>query len=146
MLNIVALCGTTITPYCFFWMVNQEAEESFRQGRVKAFALGIPELQKHDIRDMRADDAIGMGFMEIIQWAIIVACAATLHPAGVTDINTPDQAAQALRPLAGPFTYELFALGIVGIGLAAVPGYDRIGRPGPHRGHRAPCWADLLVA
>lgn len=121
LLNIVALLGTTITPYCFFWMANQEAEENLRLRRVTRFGHGVPSLDKHDIRDMRTDDAIGMGFMELVQWLIIVACAATLYPAGITDINTPDQAAQALRPLAGDFTYLLFALGIVGIGFAAVP-------------------------
>lgn len=120
-LNIVALCGTTITPYVIFWQADQEAEEDYRRGRVHAFALGVPKLEKHDIRDLRADTAIGMGFMEVIQWAIIAACAATLWRAGITDIQTPDQAAQALRPLAGDFTFALFAFGIIGIGMLAIP-------------------------
>ncbi len=121
LLNIVAVLGTTITPYCFFWQADQEAEEDFARGRVKFYGKGIPVLRHGDIRDMRADTAIGMGFSNIVQFFIVLTCASTLHPAGVIDIDTPDQAARALRPLVGDLAYLLFAIGIIDVGFLAVP-------------------------
>ena len=121
LLNVVAVLGTTITPYCFFWQADQEAEEDFARGRVQFFGQGVPVLAKGDIREMRADTAVGMGFSNVIQFFIVLTCASTLHVNGITDVQTADQAAQALRPLAGDFTYALFAAGILGIGFMAVP-------------------------
>ena len=120
-LNIVALLGTTITPYCFFWQADQEAEEDFARGRMKFYGKGVPVLLESDIRNMRADTAVGMGFSNVVQFFIILTCASTLHAAGVLTVDTPDQAALALRPLAGDFAYLLFAIGIVGVGFLAVP-------------------------
>lgn len=120
-LNIVAVLGTTITPYCFFWEADQEAEEDFARGRMKFYGKGVPVLLRSDIRNMRADTAVGMGFSNIVQFFIILTCASVLHPAGVLTVDTPEQAAMALRPLAGDFTYLLFAIGIIGVGFLAVP-------------------------
>ncbi len=120
-LNIVAVLGTTITPYCFFWEADQEAEEDFVSGRMKFYGKGLPVVLQSDIRNMRADTAVGMGFSNVVQFFIILTCASVLHPAGVLAVDTPDQAALALRPLAGDLTYLLFAIGIIGVGFLAVP-------------------------
>ncbi|OBH35420.1 iron transporter [Mycobacterium sp. E342] len=120
-LNIVAVLGTTITPYCFFWEADQEAEEDFARGRMQFYGKGVPVVLQSDIRDMRADTAVGMGFSNVVQFFIILTCASVLHPAGVVSVDTPDEAALALRPLAGDLTYLLFAIGIIGVGFLAVP-------------------------
>src|SRR6202021_2236679 len=120
-LNVVAVLGTTITPYCFFWQANQEAEEGLARGRVQFIGQGIPVLAKGDLRSMRAATFVGMGFSNMIQWFIVLTCASTLNVHGITNIQTADQAAEALRPLTGDLTYALFAVGIVGIGIMAVP-------------------------
>jgi Mn2+/Fe2+ NRAMP family transporter len=120
-LNIVAVLGTTITPYCFFWQADQEAEEDFARGRMVYYGKGVPVLSRHDIGNMRVDTAVGMGFSNIVQFFIILTCASTLHQAGVLTVDTPDQAAAALRPLAGDLAFLLFAIGIVGVGFLAVP-------------------------
>jgi NRAMP (natural resistance-associated macrophage protein)-like metal ion transporter len=120
-LNIVALLGTTITPYCFFWQADQEAEEDFARGRMKFYGKGVPVLLDSDIRNMRTDTAVGMGFSNIVQFFIILTCASTLHAAGISTVDTPDQAALALRPLVGDLAYLMFAIGIIGVGFLAVP-------------------------
>lgn len=121
LLNIVAVLGTTITPYCFFWQADQEAEEDLSRHRVQFFGQGVPVLADGDLRTLQSDTAVGMTFSNVVQWFIIVTCAATLHLYGVTNIQTADQAAEALRPLAGNLAYALFAVGIMGVGLLAVP-------------------------
>jgi NRAMP (natural resistance-associated macrophage protein)-like metal ion transporter len=118
--TIVAVLGTTITPYCFFWQSSEEAEEE----RINPTAhplLVAPEEAPSEISRIRLDTYVGMGFSNLISWFIIVTTAATLNAHGVTDIQTSAQAAEALRPIAGLFTYAIFAVGIVGIGLLAVP-------------------------
>ncbi len=120
-LNIVAVLGTTITPYCFFWQADQEAEEDFARGRMQFYGKGVPVVRDRDIRNMRVDTTIGMGFSNFVQFFIILTCASTLHQAGVFSVDTPDQAAAALRPLAGDFAFLLFAIGIIGVGFLAVP-------------------------
>jgi NRAMP (natural resistance-associated macrophage protein)-like metal ion transporter len=118
--TIVAVLGTTITPYCFFWQSSEEAEDE----RINPAAhplLEAPDEASAEISRIRIDTYVGMGFSNLISWFIIVTTAATLHAHGVTDIQTSSQAAEALRPIAGPFTFALFALGIIGIGLLAVP-------------------------
>lgn len=121
MLNVVAVLGTTITPYCFFWQADQEAEEDVARGRMAYYGKGVPRLSGHDIGNMRIDTAVGMGFSNIVQFFIVLTCASTLHAAGVLAVDTPDQAASALRPIAGDFAFLLFAIGIVGVGFLAVP-------------------------
>jgi Mn2+/Fe2+ NRAMP family transporter len=118
--TVVALLGTTISPYLFFWQASQEVEdiraEPERKPLVKA-----PHQEPDAIERIRLDTYIGMAFSNLVALAIIFATAATLHAAGVTDVATSSQAAEALRPVAGPFAFTLFALGIVGTGLLAVP-------------------------
>src|SRR5881227_3517403 len=118
--TVVAVLGTTISPYLFFWQAAQEAEdvrvEPERKPLVKAPHQGPDAIER-----IRADTFIGMAFSNLVALAIIVATAATLHAAGITDVETSSQAAEALRPVAGPFAFTLFTLGIVGTGLLAVP-------------------------
>lgn len=118
--TIVAVLGTTITPYCFFWQSSEEAEEERISPSAHAL-LEAPEEAPSEIRRIRFDTYLGMGFSNLISWFIIVTTAATLNAHGVTDIQTSAQAAEALRPIAGPFTFAVFAAGIIGIGLLAVP-------------------------
>ena len=88
---------------------------------MKYYGKGVPVVLGNDIRNMRADTAVGMGFSNVVQFFIVLTCASTLHRVGVLTVDTPDQAALALRPLAGDFTYLLFAAGIIGVGFLAVP-------------------------
>ena len=118
--TIVAVLGTTITPYCFFWQSSQEAENERVDPKAHPL-LEAPGQAPAEIRRMRFDTYIGMGYSNAISLFIIVGTAATLHAHGVTDIQTSAQAAEALRPIAGVFTFALFAAGIIGIGLLAVP-------------------------
>lgn len=117
--GVVAILGTTISPYLFFWQAAQEIEEE-KRGHSKplyvAPARAGPELER-----IRQDTLVGMTFSNIVAIFIVFASAATLHANGVTTIETASQAAEALRPVAGPFAFLLFALGIVGTGLLAVP-------------------------
>ncbi len=118
--TVVAVLGTTISPYLFFWQAAQEVEdiraEPERRPLVKA-----PEQGPDAIERIRLDTYVGMAFSNLVALAIIVTTAATLHASGVTDIESSSQAAEALRPVAGAFAFTLFALGIVGTGLLAVP-------------------------
>jgi Mn2+/Fe2+ NRAMP family transporter len=118
--TVVAVLGTTITPYCFFWQSSQEAEDERVDPTAHAL-IDAPEQAPAEISRMRFDTYIGMGYSNVISLFIIVATAATLNAHGVTDIQTSAQAAEALRPIAGVFTFALFAAGIIGIGLLAVP-------------------------
>ena len=117
---VVAVLGTTISPYLFFWQAAQEVEdiraEPERRPLVKAPHQGPDAIQR-----IRLDTYVGMAFSNLVALAIIVTTAATLHASGITDISTSSEAAEALRPVAGPFAFTLFALGIVGTGLLAVP-------------------------
>jgi NRAMP (natural resistance-associated macrophage protein)-like metal ion transporter len=119
LLTIVAVFGTTISPYLFFWQASQEAEESRLSHRriVGAAVLSSEDELKH----ISVDTWIGMSFSNLIAFFIIVTTAATLHAHGVTKIDTAAQAAEALRPIAGDLTFALFAAGIIGTGLLAVP-------------------------
>jgi Mn2+/Fe2+ NRAMP family transporter len=117
---IVAVLGTTITPYCFFWQSSQEAEDERVDPNAHSL-IDAPEEAPRQIARMRVDTYVGMGYSNVISWFIIVTAAATLHAHGITDVQTSAQAAEALRPLAGEFTFVIFAAGIIGIGLLAVP-------------------------
>jgi NRAMP (natural resistance-associated macrophage protein)-like metal ion transporter len=118
--TVVAVLGTTITPYCFFWQSSQEAEDQ-RVDPTAYSLIDAPEQAPMEISRMRFDTYIGMGYSNVISLFIIVSTAATLNAHGITDIQTSAQAAEALRPIAGVFTFALFAAGIIGIGLLAVP-------------------------
>jgi NRAMP (natural resistance-associated macrophage protein)-like metal ion transporter len=119
LLTIVALFGTTISPYLFFWQSSQEAEEIATSS---AHSLKrTPRAAPRQFRRMRLDTSLGMAFSEFISIAIIIATAATLHARGITDIQSAAQAAEALSPVAGRFAFLLFALGIIGTGLLSVP-------------------------
>lgn len=118
-LTIVAVFGTTISPYLFFWQSAQEAEEVVDTGDRPL--KDAPTMASRQFRRMRVDTIVGMAFSNIIAIAIILASAATLHAYGITQINSASDAAEALRPIAGRFAFLLFALGIIGTGLLAVP-------------------------
>jgi Mn2+/Fe2+ NRAMP family transporter len=120
MLTIVAVFGTTISPYLFFWQSSQEAEEIAVSPRAKPLRQA-PRGAKKELRRIRADTLLGMAFSNLIALAIMLATAATLHTKGITQIESAAQAAEALRPIAGQFAFALFALGIIGTGLLAVP-------------------------
>ncbi|MEY4722909.1 MAG: hypothetical protein RLZZ324_422 [Candidatus Parcubacteria bacterium] len=120
LLNIVAILGTTISPYLFFWQSDQEVEEDRESGRV-AVPGAVPVVSARDVRDMRLDTAIGMVFSNLVMFFIIVTAASTFGAHGIRSIDTATQAAEALRPLAGNFASVIFALGILGTGLLAVP-------------------------
>jgi Mn2+/Fe2+ NRAMP family transporter len=123
----VAVAGTTISPYLFFWQSSEEAEEDVGKRKIKDIGKGKPSVSKNEVKLMRADVAIGMAFSQLIMWAIIVTTAGTLHLAGTTEIESADQAATALEPLvksfpnAGVIAKTIFALGIIGTGLIAIP-------------------------
>jgi Mn2+/Fe2+ NRAMP family transporter len=117
---VVGVLGTTISPYLFFWQAEEEVEET--KERPGAIPLGRAPWQARDeFQRIRLDTYIGMFFSNVVALSIMITTAATLHAHGVTNIQTSAQAAEALRPIAGPFASVLFALGIVGTGLLAVP-------------------------
>ncbi len=121
LLNIVAVLGTTISPYLFFWQANQEVEEEIAHHRLRQMGAGQPRIGPSDISRLRIDTIIGMFFSNVVMFFIIVTTGATLFPHGINTIKSADAAALALKPLAGDFTFLLFALGIIGTGLLAVP-------------------------
>jgi NRAMP (natural resistance-associated macrophage protein)-like metal ion transporter len=117
---IVAVLGTTISPYLFFWQSSQEAEEQREKPGAKPLRRA-PRQAPREIRRIRLDTYVGMGLSNLIALFIIITTAATLHVRGTTDIGTAAQAAEALRPIAGEFAFAVFALGIIGTGMLAVP-------------------------
>jgi NRAMP (natural resistance-associated macrophage protein)-like metal ion transporter len=125
LLNIVAILGTTISPYLFFWQTSNEVEEGLKNNKLGLTAVGtgkgISDITDKVVGNMRLDTNVGMLFSNIVMFFIIVTTASTLGTHGITHIDTATQAAQALRPLAGDFAFLLFALGILGTGLLAVP-------------------------
>lgn len=116
---LVAILGTTISPYLFFWQAGQEVEEEHRR-HAKPLCIS-PKTAGPELKRIRTDTLVGMAFSTIVSLSIVFATAATLHAHGVTDIATSSQAAEALRPIAGQFAFAMFALGIIGTGLLAVP-------------------------
>jgi NRAMP (natural resistance-associated macrophage protein)-like metal ion transporter len=117
---IVAVLGTTITPYCFFWQSSEEAEDERIDPNAHSL-IDAPAEARSQITRIRIDTYVGMGYSNLISWFIIVTTAATLHANGIVNITTSAQAAEALRPIAGPFTFFVFGAGIIGIGLLAIP-------------------------
>jgi len=121
MLNIVAILGTTISPYLFFWQASQEVEEEISEGKIPDIGVKKPVVKKKNISNMGVDTLVGMLFSQAIMFFIIITTAATLHVHGITNITSASQAAEALKPVAGNLAYLLFAIGIIGTGLLAVP-------------------------
>lgn len=117
---LVAIFGTTISPYLFFWQASQEAEEVHEDPDREPLKCA-PEEADVELERIQLDTLVGMGFSNIVALAIMTTAAATLHVSGITEIETSAQAAEALRPIAGDYATIVFALGIVGTGLLAVP-------------------------
>lgn len=121
LLNITAFLGTTISPYLFFWQADEEVEEQIEKGQLLGFGKGRPKLTSLDIRQMRADTIAGMVLSNIIAFFIIITASSTLTQNGNHTITSAIELAEALRPLAGDFAVYLFAFGILGTGLLAIP-------------------------
>jgi len=117
---ITAILGTTISPYLFFWQTSQEVEEQILGGKT-TLKLRQEETTPKEVRNMRTDVWSGMFLSNLVMFFIIAACAATLFANGITNITSAEQAAAALKPLAGERAFLLFALGIIGTGMLAVP-------------------------
>lgn len=117
---ICAFLGTSISPYLFFWQTSQEIEEEVMDGKTSV-KLRTEEVDEKEISRMRLDTTTGMFFSQLVAFFIVLTCAGALWKNGITNILTAQDAALALRPLAGDFAYLLFTLGIVGTGLLAVP-------------------------
>jgi Mn2+/Fe2+ NRAMP family transporter len=123
----VAVIGTTISPYLLFWQTSEEAEEDVTKHRIKEIGKGKPKVSPREIMLMKEDIGIGMFFSQFIMWSIIITSAGSLYFAGITDIQTADQAASSLEPLvksfpnSGQIAKLIFAFGIIGTGLLAIP-------------------------
>ena len=118
LLNLVAILGTTITPYLFFWQASQEIEEKIEEGKTTPTARkGVTRVE---LKWMRTDVISGMLFSTLVMWSIMMTTASTLFTQGMTDIDSALKAAEALKPIAGHFAHHLFATGIIGTGLLAV--------------------------
>jgi NRAMP (natural resistance-associated macrophage protein)-like metal ion transporter len=117
---LIAVLGTTISPYLFFWQASQEVEE-VRNHRGEKPLKRAPAQAQEQLGRIRTDTYLGMAFSNLVAFFIILTAAATLHAHGITEISTSAQAAKALEPLAGRFAFLLFVCGIVGTGLLAVP-------------------------
>jgi NRAMP (natural resistance-associated macrophage protein)-like metal ion transporter len=117
---VVAILGTTISPYLFFWQCEEEVEEVKERTDAKPLERA-PEQAPAELSRIRWDTYVGMGFSNAVALFIILTTAATLHAHGITDIQTSAQAAEALRPIAGRFAFTVFAIGIIGTGLLALP-------------------------
>jgi Mn2+/Fe2+ NRAMP family transporter len=117
---VVAIFGTTISPYLMFWQSSQEVEEIEQDGRAKPLKQR-PEQAPREFRRIRLDTFLGMAVSNIVAIAIMISTAATLHFQGKTEIATAAEAAEALRPIAGNLAFALFSLGIIGTGLLSLP-------------------------
>ena len=123
----VAVIGTTISPYLLFWQTSEEAEEDVSRHKIKEIGRGRPNVTRKEIKLMKKDIWIGLFFSLFIMWSIIVTSAGSLYTNGVNDVQTADQAALALEPQvktfpqAGEIAKVIFALGIIGTGLLAIP-------------------------
>ena len=119
-LAVVAVLGTTISPYLFFWQAEEEVEEE-QEKPEKSPLKEAPSQAPAEFERIRIDTYVGMALSNLVALFIVITTAATLHAHGQTDIETSQQAAEALRPIAGPFAFAIFALGIIGTGLLALP-------------------------
>ncbi len=118
--TVVAVFGTTISPYLFFWQASQEVEELRATPGAQPLKVQ-PKQARANFRRIKIDTTLGMGFSNLVAFFIMVSTAVTLYANGITDIQTSDQAAQALRPIAGEFAFLLFSLGVIGTGMLAIP-------------------------
>ena len=121
LLNVVAILGTTISPYLFFWQASEEVEDEIADGKISDIGTDRPCVTKANVLNMDFDTIVGMFFSQAIMFFIIITTAATLNAHGINNISTATEAAAALKPMAGNLAYLLFATGIVGTGLLAVP-------------------------
>lgn len=119
-MTVIGFVGTTISPYLFFWQASDEVEEEIIAEKIDDFG-DTPKIRKPEISKMNFDTKVGMVFSNLIAFFIMITTAATLHQSGITEIDTAEQAALALKPLAGNFAYLLFAIGTIGIGLESIP-------------------------
>ncbi len=119
-LAIVAFLGTTISPYLFFWQAGETVEEEIAEGLENAPGARRKHVTDHEIRNVRADTAVGMIASQLVAFFIVVAAAGSLHANGITEIDTAQDAAKALLPL-GPVAYWLFTICMIGTGLLAIP-------------------------
>jgi Mn2+/Fe2+ NRAMP family transporter len=117
---VVAVLGTTISPYLFFWQAMQEVEQTREDPHLEPLRDQASDAA-HALSRIKIDTLIGMAFSNLVALAIMVTAAATLHMSGVTKIDTAAQAAEALRPIAGEFAFVVFAVGIIGTGFLSVP-------------------------
>jgi NRAMP (natural resistance-associated macrophage protein)-like metal ion transporter len=117
--TFVGILGTTISPYLFFWQASEEVEEERSQGRITLEQRR--DATEEELKHSRTDVVTGMFYSNFVMYFIILTTAATLHASGQTNITTAQQAAEALRPLAGNGAYLLFTLGLIGTGMLAVP-------------------------
>ncbi len=117
---VVAVLGTTISPYLFFWQAEEEVEE-IKEHPGSRPLLRAPEQAAGEFARIRLDTYLGMGFSNLVALFIMITAGATLNSHGITDIQTSAQAAEALRPIAGPLVFVIFALGIIGTGMLALP-------------------------
>ncbi len=117
---LVAVLGTTISPYLFFWQASSEVDELTAAGATNPQA-GRRGLRRAELRAARTDVVIGMAFSNLVMYFIILTSAAVLHAHGKTEVQTADQAAAALAPLAGPLAFIVFSVGLIGAGLLAIP-------------------------
>ena len=124
---LVAILGTTISPYLFFWQASEEAEEEVLKHKIKEIGEGKPKVSKKEIKSMGTDTMVGIGFAHFITWAIIITTAGSLHNNSITDIQSAEQAAKSLEPLvksfpnSGEISKSIFAIGIIGTGLLSIP-------------------------
>lgn len=118
--TMVAVFGTTISPYLFFWQASQEVEELRADPQAEPLKRA-PRQVLPQLRRIKLDTAIGMGFSNMVAWSIMLTTAVTLHAHGIFHVASSAQAAAALRPIAGELAFALFALGIIGTGLLAIP-------------------------
>ena len=119
--NIVAILGTTISPYLFFWQADEEVEEEVAHHKLRRMGAGQPRITPKDISRLRLDTIIGMFFSNLVMFFIIITTGATLFTHGITKITSASDAALALKPLAGDYAFLLFAVGIIATGLLALP-------------------------
>jgi NRAMP (natural resistance-associated macrophage protein)-like metal ion transporter len=117
---VVAIFGTTISPYLFFWQASEEVEDEQADPAAKPL-IQAPDQAPAELSRIRWDTWVGMAVSNLIAFFIILTTAVTLHAHGVTDIQTTSQAAMALKPVAGDFAFLLFSLGVIGTGMLAVP-------------------------